>query len=182
MKRRTLIKGIAAHSLFPTALASFHSLAANVVDNSEAKFFSQKDFILLRNLVDVILPATDTPAASEAKTHYFIDIVVRDCYTREQQRIFIQGLKSLDKKSQAKFNRPFIDVNAEQQHELLAVVEEQEIALPLDESFFKMLKDLALTGYFNSEIGTTRAQVYVHVPGRYEGCIPLKPGQKSWAT
>ncbi|MCU0354758.1 MAG: gluconate 2-dehydrogenase subunit 3 family protein, partial [Cytophagales bacterium] len=32
-----------------------------------------------------------------------------------------------------------------------------------------------------SEIGATQALEYVPVPGRYEGCIDLKPGQKSWA-
>ena len=47
--------------------------------------------------------------------------------------------------------------------------------------FFTMLKDLTLTGYFTSEIGCTQALEYVAVPGRYDGCITIKPGQKAWA-
>ena len=47
--------------------------------------------------------------------------------------------------------------------------------------FFTILKDLTLTGYFTSEIGCTQALEYVAVPGRYDGCVPLKAGQKAWA-
>jgi len=36
-------------------------------------------------------------------------------------------------------------------------------------------------GYFSSEQGMTEALNYVKVPGRYDGCIDLKQGQKAWA-
>ncbi len=47
--------------------------------------------------------------------------------------------------------------------------------------FFAMIRDLTLLGYFTSEIGTTKAYAYVEIPGRYDGCVDLKPGQKVWA-
>lgn len=47
--------------------------------------------------------------------------------------------------------------------------------------FFKMMKELTLLGYFTSEPGATKALAYVPVPGKFEGCVPLKPGQKAWA-
>jgi hypothetical protein len=47
--------------------------------------------------------------------------------------------------------------------------------------FYYTIKDLTLLGYFTSEPGATQALEYVAVPGRYEGCIDLKPGQKAWA-
>ncbi len=47
--------------------------------------------------------------------------------------------------------------------------------------FYFTMKDLTLLGYFTSEAGVTQALEYVPVPGRYEGCIDLKPGQKAWA-
>ncbi len=47
--------------------------------------------------------------------------------------------------------------------------------------YFAMMKELALLGYFTSEIGCTRAQRYVESPGRFEPCIPLTPGDVSWA-
>ena len=47
--------------------------------------------------------------------------------------------------------------------------------------YFRMMKELSLLGYFTSEIGCTQAQVYEESPGKYEPCIPYKPGQKQYA-
>lgn len=47
--------------------------------------------------------------------------------------------------------------------------------------FFRMMKELALLGYFTSEIGMTQAQRYVETPGRFDPCVPYKAGEKAWA-
>jgi hypothetical protein len=47
--------------------------------------------------------------------------------------------------------------------------------------YFRMMKELALLGYFTSEIGCTQAQRYVESPGRFDPCVPYTPGDKSWA-
>jgi hypothetical protein len=47
--------------------------------------------------------------------------------------------------------------------------------------YFRMMKELALLGYFTSEIGCTQAQRYVESPGRFDPCVPYKPGEKAWA-
>jgi hypothetical protein len=47
--------------------------------------------------------------------------------------------------------------------------------------YFRMMKELSLLGYFTSEIGCNQAQVYEESPGKWEPCIPYKPGQKSYA-
>ena len=47
--------------------------------------------------------------------------------------------------------------------------------------YFRMMKELALLGYFTSEIGATKALRYVEAPGRYDPCVPYTPGEKQWA-
>jgi hypothetical protein len=47
--------------------------------------------------------------------------------------------------------------------------------------YFRMMKELALLGYFTSEIGYTQAQRYVESPGRFEPCVPYQAGEKAWA-
>src|SRR3954469_9847601 len=47
--------------------------------------------------------------------------------------------------------------------------------------YFRMMKELALLGYFTSEIGCTQAMRYAETPGRYDPCAPYKPGDKAWA-
>ncbi len=47
--------------------------------------------------------------------------------------------------------------------------------------FFAIARDLTMLGYFTSEIGATQAYEYIAIPGRYDGCADLKPGQRVWA-
>ena len=47
--------------------------------------------------------------------------------------------------------------------------------------YFRMMKELALLGFFTSEIGCTQAQRYVESPGRFDPCTSYTPGEKSWA-
>jgi hypothetical protein len=48
--------------------------------------------------------------------------------------------------------------------------------------YFRMMKELALLGYFTSEVGCTKALHYVEAPGRFDPCIPYTPGDASWAS
>jgi hypothetical protein len=47
--------------------------------------------------------------------------------------------------------------------------------------YFRMMKELALLGYFTSEIGCTQAQRYVESPGRFDPCLTYTRGEKAWA-
>jgi len=47
--------------------------------------------------------------------------------------------------------------------------------------WFRMMKELAMLGYFTSEIGMTQAQRYVESPGRFDPCVPYAKGEKAWA-
>jgi hypothetical protein len=47
--------------------------------------------------------------------------------------------------------------------------------------YFRMMKELALLGYFTSEIGCTQAQRYIESPGRFDPCVPYTAGEPSWA-
>jgi len=48
--------------------------------------------------------------------------------------------------------------------------------------FFALIRDLTLLGYFTSEIGATQALEYIAIPGRYDGCVDLKPGQRVYSS
>ncbi len=48
--------------------------------------------------------------------------------------------------------------------------------------YFRMMKELALLGYFTSEVGYTKAQRYVESPGRFDPCLPYTAGETAWAA
>jgi hypothetical protein len=47
--------------------------------------------------------------------------------------------------------------------------------------YFRMMKELAMLGFFTSEIGYTKAMRYVESPGKYEPCAPYTKGETAWA-
>jgi Gluconate 2-dehydrogenase subunit 3 len=57
-----------------------------------------------------------------------------------------------------------------------------EAAGPEPAHYFRMMKELALLGFFTSKIGCTEALRYVEAPGRFDPCIPYTPGQPAWAA
>ena len=137
-------------------------------------FFTEAEMAILAALVDVILPTTDSPAASAADTHYFIDLALPACASAEAQRTFRDGLGALAAEG-------FARLTPDAQAHRLRGRAERDVTLPYDQSFFKILKDYTVTGYFLSEVGATRALAYERVPGGYQGDLPLRPDQKAWA-
>jgi hypothetical protein len=176
--RRGFLRGtstLMAHAAFPQVLAGFLAgCAATPTSQRTPLFFSREDMARLIALVDLILPATDSPSASTALTHDFIDAALSACATTKQQSTFRAGLAALVAEG-------FDDMNARERVALLQRRAASDVSLPYDESFFKILKDYTLTGYFHSELGATQALAYERVPGGYHGDIPLAAEQKAWA-
>ncbi len=130
---------------------------------------------LLAEVADVIIPTTDTPGAKAAGVEEFIVRVIRDCYVIEDQQNFYEGLARIDTASQKAHETNFVDLDSEQK---IGIVEE---TVKNDRDFFKWMKELTVVGYFTSEIGATEALVYLPIPGKFEGDLPMQPGQKAWA-
>lgn len=149
--------------------------------------FSLEDIVYLDEIAETILPATHTPGAKAAKVGEFMALMVTDCYDEKQQQVFREGMKKLNTVSQQQFNSSFIKINPQQRHNLLAQLDrEQKLFMKNKHEnetahYFRMMKELTLLGYFTSEIGCTKAKRYVPVPGRFEGCIPYKKGDKIFA-
>ncbi|MES1161115.1 MAG: gluconate 2-dehydrogenase subunit 3 family protein, partial [Bacteroidota bacterium] len=150
--------------------------------------FSNDDVAFLDEVAETILPATDTPGAKEAKVGEFMTTIVRDCYTEKDQKIFVDGMQKLNEESKKKYGHAFPDIKPEERHDLLVELDKEQKAYTAKKKeddpahYFRMMKELTLWGYFTSEPGATKALRYVAVPGRYEGCIDYKKGEKAWAT
>jgi hypothetical protein len=150
--------------------------------------FSPDDISFLDEVGETIIPATSTPGAKEAKIGEFMKTIVSDCYEEKDQKIFLDGMQKLDDASKKKNGKSFLASDPQQRHDLLVDLDKDQKDYmskkkPEDPShYFRMMKELTLWGYFTSEPGATKALRYVAVPGRYEGCIPYKKGDKAWAT
>jgi hypothetical protein len=150
--------------------------------------FSPDDISFLDEVGETIIPTTDTPGAKETKIGEFMHTIVRDYYEPENQQIFIQGMRKLKDASQKMNGKSFLDSSPAERKSLLTELDkEQKTYIATEEDagpnhYFRMMKELTIWGYFTSELGATKALRYVAVPGKFEGTIPYKKGDKAWAT
>jgi hypothetical protein len=137
---------------------------------------------------DTILPATKTPGAKAAQVGSFMAVMVRDCYEPKDQQVFLQGLDKLEAASQKMHGQGFLASTPAQRTALLTALDaEQKTYSKTKEReapnhYFRMIKELTLLGYFTSKVGATQALRYQPVPGKYDGDVPYKKGDRAWAT
>ncbi len=160
---------------------------------------------LVAEIAEHIIPKTTTPGAKEAGVGPFIEMMLKDCYKAQEQQNFLEGLADVDAKAMKAHSKNFLQTSSAEQVALLKMVEKETIELMKSANvqqvkvgdnvdkevisskklkgtpFWRLMKELTLFGYFTSEQGATQALDYVPIPGRYEGCVPLKPGQKAFA-
>ncbi|MGI4834534.1 MAG: gluconate 2-dehydrogenase subunit 3 family protein [Janthinobacterium lividum] len=142
----------------------------------------------LTEVADTILPATKTPGAKAANVGSFMAVMVRDCYALADQNIFMEGLKKLEAASDKMNSKGFIKSTPAERTALLTALDKEQkeyskTKKPEDPNhYFRMMKELSMLGFFTSEIGATQALRYVAVPGKYDGNVPYKKGDRAWAT
>ncbi len=178
----------------PTMIAFLNGCKTTNETATAANFaFSADQLNLVSEIAEIIIPKTDTPGAKDAKVGEFVQVMLKDCYYEKDQKSFMAGLEKLNEKD-------FLKATPEEQTALLTAAETEaadelkkigeergkakEAGKTFEEPgvpFFRLMKELTLLGYFTSEQGAQQALEYVQVPGRYDGCIDLKPGQKAWA-
>jgi len=141
------------------------------------------DEVILAEFAEIILPATSSsPGAKAAGLGSFIPLLIKDCYPPKLQEVFKNGFEAMLIKCKTKFNKEFLNLNNEEKNQLMNELKQETIDANSEPSFFLLARDLTLLGYFSSEIGCTVAREYLPIPGRYDGAVEYKPGQKAWAT
>lgn len=157
---------------------------------SNGQLFSDDQQNIITELSDVIIPTTSCPGAKAAGVGPFITMMVNDCYPEDVQQDFVKGLDNFSRSVKDKFGKDFVSLSAQDKIAAVTQLREQTLAdqKSKDEAtkkkakFFVLMRDLTIMGYFTSEIGATQATAYLAVPGHYDGCVDLKPGQKAWAA
>ena len=142
---------------------------------------------LVAAMADHIIPATDTPGARAAGVHRFVDTLLTDHYPAEERDRFLAGLADVDKRSQERQGKRFVESTREQQVALLTAMDEAAYPAtggPADRSpetwFFRRMKELTLLGYYTSEVGATK-ELHVNPMGYYRGDLAYKSVGRAWA-
>ncbi len=171
--------------------------------------WSEEDIAYLNEIGETILPKTSTPGAKDANVGQFMTVMVNDCYEESDQKVFREGMDKLNEAADKKFNNNFMKLSPQQRHELLVVIDKEArdynekvkdfntkedltereaiekgnlkyVRAHMSPHYFTMMKQLTMLGLFTSKTGMMDVLKYDPVPGRYEGCVPYKKGDKLW--
>jgi hypothetical protein len=205
MDRRELLKMIAVLTGGAVVGSEFFLTGCTAGGKTDAEF-TAANMALLDEVGETILPATSSPGAKAAQVGEFMKIFVTDCYPTDSQDAFTRGINELDEACKKMHSKRFMDCTPEQRHDLLLSLEKEarefndtqeekdknrreELKTQGKEDdfaasprhYYTMMKQLTLLGFFTSKAGATQALRYEPVPGRYDGALPYKKGDRAWA-
>lgn len=190
MNRRDAIRNVAI--LMGTAISASTLSALEGCTSRSVNYTLQtpETKALLAEIAETIIPETSTPGAKAAKVDEFMLVMINDCYDEKAQKVFEEGLNKVNAESKKMFSgKDFMEITPDQRTQLLTAIDKERVEYNKRKDkkkddpvhYFQYMKELTLLGYFTSEPGATKALRYVAIPGRFDGCVPYKKGDRAWA-
>jgi gluconate 2-dehydrogenase gamma chain len=201
MQRREVLKilaaGAALPAFSPSLMAFFQEAQAQVGTSYKPRTLNPQQDATVVAMIDLIIPATDTPGAKTARVNDFIDVILTEWATDSERQDFLNGLAGVDKQSNDLYGKNFVDASPEQQTTLLRAMDDvimgahierhrrhgntvpEERDKQLRDSFWYVFKGITLHGYYTSEIGFSQELNQQIIPGAFHGCVPLAVGKRA---
>ena len=214
MDRRAALKNMSLAFGYSVATPTLVSLLQSCQSEPKMEwtpeFFTKEEGEVLINLVDIILPKTDTPSASEVQVHLFIDRFIAEILPQEEKDIvrmntdkFMEIARTeAEKESLAELETAdweaalakTLDVTKEQEDAYMEAMGEFYEGLAIGEtpllddnvarySFASQLRQMTIWSYKTSEYVGEKVLAYLPVPGPYVPCGDLNElsGGKAWS-
>ncbi len=138
---------------------------------AEPEFFTPHELATVTVLSDIIVPKDAiSGSATEAKVPEFIAFIVKDM--PEHQTPMRGGLRWLDMQCFKQFDKAFVDCTAAEQIKMVDQIAYPENGDPKNKqgvTFFNLMRDLTLTGFYTSEMGVKDLGYAGNVPNKWNG-------------
>ena len=174
LKRTAAITGIAVTS--SAGIGILEGCTPTGDPGWQPKFLKKDEVSCISSIAETLLPKTETPGALDIHVPEFIDLMLADNYSLKDQKAFQTDLENFQQKAWRRFNRGFEKCSEGDKTILLTEEEDQSMDIyhkTYQKSFYLIIKELTLLGYFTSEYVMTNMLDYHPVPGKYEGCVPF---------
>jgi len=175
VNRRTVIKQFlfvaSGVTLLPACLQEDKGKSSLLLKNMPINGQQEKN---LAALAETIIPATATPGAKDISAHLFALQMLNDCHTKEDQQQFLLGMGHFEKMVGDTYHQPFHQCSKTEREALVAGIDGKKDLAPALAFFYNSTKKLTIQAYSTSQFYLTRVQVYTMVPGKYQGCVPVK--------
>ncbi len=169
MNRRDLLKkgvyGLAGFTLSSTLISTLQSCSS--IKKYSPLYFSKTEFYLLSNIIDFLIPKTETPGALDMKVPQFIDIIISETYNNESKNNFSNKLKILieDFKSN---NIDLLNYNSMKSKFV------SDFNNKTHQEIYNQIRDLTVWGFKTSKEIALNVLNYNPIPGYQLGCINIK--------
>jgi hypothetical protein len=198
MHRREMLRLLSATAIAPVVTPNLFAMLRQAQPSSNYRLQTlsvpQNETVVA--MMDLIIPATDTPGAKGARVNEFLDVILTGWATPVERDSFLTGLGEVDRLSGALFSKRFVETSAEQQTAVLRSFDDAvdwahgpdtnedgdgaiEYDMRLRGGFFRVFKALTLHGYYTSEIGFTQELKMEIIPGAQHGCAPVPTGKRA---
>lgn len=174
LKYTALMTGAAISAPILVSLSSCNPNSIKTGKDYELSFFYEEEFIFLSKIVDIILPETDSPSATQVGVHQMIDHMIGKVYTDQSQSDFKTNFSPFRKNLSGKDESEWPDV---------LKTMEASTNRRKDNAFeaYQSIKQQTIAYYLSSEEIGTKYLNYLPVPGKYMPCISLEEaGGKAW--
>lgn len=176
MKRRDAIKNasllLGYTMAVGTSAAIMNGCKAEPKIDYTPEFLSMDQLKNVMHLAERIIPQTDTPGAMAAGVHTFIDQTISRFWEPADQNRITAGLDAFSNSVKEDNGKDFYQLDPSKQDEIIGTLAKEEG----DETLFRVMRELTVSGFFTSELGQTEVLNYNPVPGPYQGCVPYVAG------
>ena len=177
LRRTALMLGMAVTPSLISGVMQAQTAASRA--NPAPRFLTAAQFATASVIAERIIPKTDTPGATDVGVPGFIDLMYGKYMTAAEKKMFAAGLADVEQASVALGQRSFSQLSPTQQDAVLTKI--ATAAQSQENTFFHLMKELTLLGFFTAEPIGKHVLRYDPIPGRYDGCIPLSEvGKASW--
>lgn len=190
MKRREALKNIGLSAGFvlatPTVFSLLQSCNSDIATWTPS-FLSEEQGIVLRSIVDIILPKTDIPSANEVNVAEYIDRYIDEVLLTEEQEDMKQSFEALVSLLKSEYNSNISKITDENYMNLL----DTHLLLDSNESnsentdvseLLKNIRETTINAYKTSKTVGETILAYDPIPGAaYCGDLMELTGGKSWS-
>jgi hypothetical protein len=176
MERRDLLRAAfsaAAITLLPQekAFAAWTRVADGIAPKDG---LGDAQMAVVRVIADTIIPRTDTPSATDVKTHDFINVIVAEYAKDDERKAFLGALDAIDSRARAvNGGTAFVDLTPEARGKEIDSLEKGDRNVEPAQSYWR-LKSLVVHGYFTSERVMKDVLKVQVMPGRFDGSVPVE--------
>ncbi len=206
MERREALKniGFGSAALFSSSMlfGAMQGCSASPEVNWVPVFFTPEEAAQMEKICEAIAPKTNTPGAIDAGVPSHLDQSFAVLNSEKESEYFKQGLSvfvdNFNESQEVSFNKASVQqitdvINSyfrryndnpdilKRYRETFGDAGEKSDEF-VEAHFVTTAVDATFRSYFTSELIGEEVMAYDPVPQNYNGCIPLKPGQKSWSS